>query len=542
MLGVDFSVPRRLNQSLTGMLQQLAGQRVIERLWQRDASLWHPSAETQAGIREALGWLDATTALDATGISVQGWLRAIEAARISDVLYVAPNAAGHIAPLWLSGAAALSQRRVHLLTTIDPVAVQKQLAALHWRRTAVVFAGSGAALAMEALVRAIMAQGEPPASVTTIGSDVAALLPSEALREWRETMPLPVPLNVSERWGALTAYGVAPAALAELQLEVFRAAALAMAQACQSLDPRSNPAFELGALLGVLAQHGRDKLTIISEPSLASVAQSIEAFVAGSLSKHGRGFVPIVGEPLGQAELYRGDRVFIVLRHGNQSDIVQAAQVEALRSAGHPFVTCTLDRAEDVAALVVCWQVAVAVAAVIIGVNPFDEPDTVLFEAQLRRRLENSASKRALNTATHASLEGLVRSRVWLFRRASWIALASYLSPTPDVRTRLAAIRALLRERYGVATVLVEPLRAAYAVQLLHAGRRDGLVLALSTTDAQGADVAASGWNLADLVRERRALDGVAWDHMGRATVPISLTGDLNTELQACYELLDRLL
>lgn len=540
MLGVDFSVPRRLNQSLTGMLQQLAGQRVIERLWQRDASLWHPSAETQVGIRESLRWLDATTALDATNISVQGWLRAIEAARISDVLYVAPNAAGHIARLWLNGAAGLSQRRVHLLTTIDPVAVQKQLAALHWRRTAVVFAGSGAALAMEALVRAIMAQGEPPASVTTIGSDVAALLPSEALREWRETMPLPQ--NVSERWGALTAYGVVPAALAGLELDVFRAAALEMAQACQSLDPRSNSAFELGALLGVLAQHGRDKLTIISEPSLASVAQWIEAFVAGSLSKHGRGFVPIVGEPLGQAELYRGDRVFIVLRHGTQSDIVQAAQVEALRSAGHPFVTCTLDRAEDVAALVVCWQVAVAVAAVIIGVNPFDEPDTVLFEAQLRRRLENSASERALNTATHASLEGLVRSRVWLFRRASWIALASYLSPTPDVRTRLAALRALLRERYGVATVLVEPLRAAYAVQLLHAGRRDGLVLPLSTTDAQAADVAAPGWDLADLVRERRALDGVAWNRMGRATVPISLTGDLNLELQACYDLLDRLL
>ncbi len=72
-----------------------------------------------------------------------------------------------------------------------------------------------------------------------------------------------------------------------------------MATRCKR-DGFGNPGLALAAFIASNARDGRDKLTLLLEPSLQSLGAWIEQLVAESTGKDGRGVLPIVGEPIGK--------------------------------------------------------------------------------------------------------------------------------------------------------------------------------------------------------------------------------------------------
>ena len=88
-----------------------------------------------------------------------------------------------------------------------------------------------------------------------------------------------------------------------------------MVRSCAvSAPPVENPGVILGAILGVAARHGRDKLTIVTSPGIASLGAWLEQLLAESTGKLGRGIVPIDAEPVGAPAVYGSDRLFAYLR------------------------------------------------------------------------------------------------------------------------------------------------------------------------------------------------------------------------------------
>ena len=59
--------------------------------------------------------------------------------------------------------------------------------------------------------------------------------------------------------------------------------------------------FQLGALIGALANAGEDKLTLRTSPRLASFGAWAEQLIAESTGKDGKGILPVVDEPAGCA-------------------------------------------------------------------------------------------------------------------------------------------------------------------------------------------------------------------------------------------------
>jgi len=66
--------------------------------------------------------------------------------------------------------------------------------------------------------------------------------------------------------------------------------------------------------MGELTKLGRDKVTIVTSPALASFGDWVEQLIAESIGKEGKGILPVVGEPLGAPDLYGDDRLFVYLR------------------------------------------------------------------------------------------------------------------------------------------------------------------------------------------------------------------------------------
>ncbi len=74
-------------------------------------------------------------------------------------------------------------------------------------------------------------------------------------------------------------------------------------QNCAHYDSsESNSGLWLGAAIGELARHGRDKLTFFVSPPIESFGLWVEQLVAESTGKHGRGILPVADEPLGEPD------------------------------------------------------------------------------------------------------------------------------------------------------------------------------------------------------------------------------------------------
>ena len=68
-----------------------------------------------------------------------------------------------------------------------------------------------------------------------------------------------------------------------------------------AIPSEKNPAANLGAAISELAKQGRDKLTFVLSPSIASFGDWVEQLIAESTGKEGKGILPVVGEELQEA-------------------------------------------------------------------------------------------------------------------------------------------------------------------------------------------------------------------------------------------------
>ena len=93
-----------------------------------------------------------------------------------------------------------------------------------------------------------------------------------------------------------------------------------------------------------LALGGRDKVTLIAPPPIASFGLWVEQLLAESTGKEGKGLIPVPGEPLGPPNVYGDDRVFAQLRLASSPARELDSQLDALEAyegcgAQHVIVT-----------------------------------------------------------------------------------------------------------------------------------------------------------------------------------------------------------
>jgi transaldolase/glucose-6-phosphate isomerase len=142
-----------------------------------------------------------------------------------------------------------------------------------------------------------------------------------------------------------------------------------------SVPPADNPGVVLGVIIGVLAQHGRDKVTIIASPGIGDFGAWLEQLLAESTGKDGNGLIPVDLEPLGPPEVYGNDRLFAYIRLASAPDAAQDAAVAALEAAGQPVVRMILTDPYQLGEEMFRWETATAVAGALLGINPFNQPD-----------------------------------------------------------------------------------------------------------------------------------------------------------------------
>ena len=274
------------------------------------------------------------------------------------------------------------------------------------------------------------------------------------------------------------------------------------------VPPPENPGVALGIALGAAAARGRDKVTISTSPALKSFGAWAEQLFAELTGKHGKGLIPIDGEPLARPEIYGDDRFFIDLALQGESDAGHDAKLSALEKAGHPVVRIVQNTIENIGQEFFRFEIATAIAGAVLEINPFDQPDVEASKVKTRELTaayektgtlpgetpvctektislytdeKNAAALR--KAGADGSIESWLRAHLGRIGNGDYAAMLAYLDRDADNTAHLQKLRLELRDRRHVATCLEFGPRFLHSTGQAYKGGPDSGVFLQITSD-----------------------------------------------------------
>lgn len=489
---------------------RLHEQRIVERIWSGDHTVWRPNP---AGIGDRLGWLTVAERMRAEIPRIESLRDDVVAAGYSRVVLLGMGGSSLAAELFgktFGGRGGCPDLSV--LDSTDPEAVLARAEAIDPARTLFIVATkSGTTVETMSfftffhglVVGAAGADraGERFVAITDPATELAEIAGLQRFREKFLNDP-----NIGGRYSALSFFGLVPAVLAGVDARALLDRALRMMRSCgPGPAGGGNPAAVLGAVLGVLADRGRDKVTFVISEDVSGFGDWAEQLIAESTGKDERGILPVPHERLTAPSAYGNDRLFIDVRlEGDESG---RTELEALELAGHPVVRIGMEDPYDLGGQFFLWELAVAIAGHVIGVQPFDQPDVEAGKTLARQIVERHAEDGALppleptlvaggiavySDSAPDGLEDAIDAFLSQGRPGDYVALQAYLPPGPRAGAALASLRTALREATGLATTVGYGPRFLHSTGQLHKGDGgNGLFIQLTADDARDAPIPA---------------------------------------------------
>ena len=426
----------------------LAERDAVVRLFSSDHTLW---SEDPSEIRDRLGWVPVVE----ESLAAIAELRSRCDALVADVDHVVVMGMGgsSLFPEVLARTfePAAGRPRLHVLDTTDPAAIARIADACPPERTLhLASSKSGSTIETRSHLEWAWARAAGAgrfAVITDPGSELGKLARDRGVAEVFENRS-----DIGGRYSALSLFGMVPALLMGVDADSLLRGGVDALAACGPGSPSAdNPGLRIAASMAAGVRVGRDKLTVVLDPAVATLGLWIEQLVAESLGKQGTGIVPIVGEPVGAPEVYGDDRLFL-----------SSAPLPVIAAAGHPVIRieCTPDP-RSVGRLVVTMEVATALAGAAIGVQPFDQPDVAAAKAATNEVLEAGGV-----AVTDEPLAALLAQ----LRPGDLLALQAFVDPAGPAAPALERARVVLRDRHRVAVTLGYGPRFLHSTGQLHKG------------------------------------------------------------------------
>ncbi len=535
-------------------LGRLVQAQIGRRLLAHDDRIWGDDPAHRKVAANRLGWLDSPAAMRPDAESLAAFAREVASEGFTHAVLLGMGGSS-LAPevLRLTFGVAKGALELTILDNTSPAAVRAVADAHDLEHTLFVVASkSGGTLEVVSFesyfwerVQAVRGDstGKAFIAITDPGTSLAALATS---RGYRRTFINPA--DIGGRYSALSRFGLVPAALLGIDVAKLLDAAISERR---HLETDSGAGIELGAALGTLAKAGRDKLTLVLPPALASYGTWIEQLVAESTGKSGVGILPVTEEPLAAPIHYGNDRVFVAIG-APHLPASTATALDALEAAGHPVLRESLPDLLALGADMLRWEIATATAAAAMAVNPFDEPDVSAAKAATQRVLDVTAQTgRFPERVASAVSDGLsaylpesvtltlgASAEQWADAVASWLepsdyfALLAYVHRTDARHAALQTLRLAIRDRARVATTLGYGPRFLHSTGQLHkGGPATGVFLQLTCDEGELA-IPGSTFSFSVLRAAQAAGDFDVLAERGRRVLRVHLGSEVDAGLE----------
>ena len=531
--------PQRLN---LGRYQAAVEKRLAEweaagfgkRLWEKDYTLW---ANDPAEITNRLGWLTLPDVMTEQAEDLSKFVQEARAEGFEDVVLLGMGGSS-LAPEVFEGTFSYSPGypALTVLDSTHPDAVRAVEKNVHLERALfIVSSKSGTTIEPNSFLKYFWARvgqktkdaGKHFVAITDPGTAMVKEAKARGFRRIFEAVP-----DVGGRYSALTHFGLVPAALIGVNVDRFLSIAGRMSEACAAVVAvRSNPGLALGVALGELARAGRDKVTFITSGSFALLPAWLEQLIAESTGKDDKGIVPVAGEPVGSPAVYSSDRVFVYVCAARDADAEQEAKLKTLEAAGHPVIRIEAAEIMDLGQEFFRWEVAIAAAGAVIGIQPFNQPDVELAKNLARQAMAGQSQAVAGAEPVPASDAAALRKGVegWLggAKPGNYISIHAYLAPKPSTTVALESLQKTLRDKTLLATTLGYGPRFLHSTGQLHkGGPNTGLFVQFVDEPADPLAVPETDYSFGQLIKAQALGDYQALTQRGRRVLRVQLGKD----------------
>ena len=558
---------------LESLRQHALRDRWAIRLFDRDPSLWSADPAVRAAIADRLGWLDAPDHFTLQIPALEGFGDAARVDGFSTAVVMGMGGSS-LAPdvLHRIFGSAEGYLDLRILDSTDPAAVGAIVDDLDPLQTLWIVASKSGTTAeplafqadawarVEAALDAAHSSQDPGrffVAITDPGRSLEHIPHHGKLREFFLNPP-----DIGGRYSALTYVGLVPGSLIGLDLDPLLSSASAMLAMCRDPEPEANPGLALGLALGALARDGRDKLTFVTDPTLASFGSWAEQLLAESTGKDGMGIVPVDREPLGAPAVYGPDRLFVELRivddDADPGRAERSDMLDALHAAGHPVIRIELEDPIDVGGEFVRWEVATAIAGAVLGIDPFDQPNVEEAKELTRRVLAQASGDdgggspaadaddgRVLRVGDlgEAGLADALGAALAERRPPTYLALQAFIAPRGSRDAAIERIRTTLRAATTCATTAGYGPRFLHSTGQLHkGGPKTGWFLQLTSDHPRDRAIPGERHSFGQLIDAQARGDREALEAHGLPVVRVHLGADLDGDLATLERAVDRAL
>ena len=562
-------LPDELEQQVVEAARTWDGADKTKRLWQSDTSVW-----TGADEDRWLGWLHIVEQQRQQLETFADVAKDTREAGVSHVLLLGMGGSSLFPDVLARTYGGTTAARGWPVLKILDSTVPEQVRRLHGEvdpetTLFVVASKSGTTLEPTVFMESFLdrAQNElgPAAgghfvAITDPGSKLEAFAREHDFRAIHHGVP-----EIGGRFSALSHFGMVPAAMMGLDVAALLDEAQLMAEGCRPGTPAlQHPAVALGLVMGTAAERGRDKLTLIASPAIASFGAWLEQLVAESTGKAGKAIIPIDGEPLTAPDRYGDDRLFVYLRLRSTPDAGQDQAVLRLQEAGHPVLRIDLDDVDALPQELFRWELATAVAGAVMGINPFDQPDVEASKKKTKEMTTAFEQTGALpaespifegdsvslftddkNAAaiTGPDLSARLGSHLSRLRSGDYLALLAYVDMIPAHEAILQRIRRRLRDAKKVATCLGFGPRFLHSTGQAYKGGPDsGVFLQITTASAGTIDIPGRKLDFATVAAAQARGDFDVLSERGRRALRIHLGSDVLSGLRTLEAAIGRAL
>ena len=479
-------------------LKKMESESWIRRVWRKDPTLWKDDEAHKKIIANALGWVTVVDLLVEHAGELGAFSERIRNDGFTDVVLLGMGGSSLCPEVFRRTFGKIDGfPTLHVLDSTDPATVQSFEERVNLPHTLFVVASKSGTTTEPLMfykyffnrMREIKGEraGENFVAITDPGTLMEEMAKGDSFRRIFLNPP-----DIGGRYSALSFFGMVPASLQGFDFKTLLDRADRAQNACMHYVPaEDNPGARLGAILGTLANAGRDKLTLSIAPEIASLGLWIEQLLAESTGKEGKGIIPIAGETLGSPAVYGNDRLFVHIGVG-APDADSEAKLRALESAGHPVVRRRLHDLLDLGEEFYLWEIATAIAGAVIGIDSFDQPNVQESKDNTKHYLEVYKKNGSLpdqelgsegrglkaycdeetvgQLGSGSTIEAFITAHLSRTHAGDYVAMLDYIMETDEHEELIQAIRTHLRDALQVATTTGYGPRFLHSTGQLHKG------------------------------------------------------------------------
>ncbi len=542
-------------QQIASTCRQLDEEQFAARLWRKDPALWKKEAAHQAIIRDSLGWLTVPEMMTEQVPALREFAQEVKA-RFADVVLLGMGGSSLCPEVFARTFYRESgYPRLHVLDSTVPAELRALEKKIDIARTLfVVSSKSGGTVETLSHCAYFFEQvkervgglvGRSFVAITDSGTPLERLARE---RGFRRTFINPH--DIGGRYSALSYFGLVPGALIGMDIGALLDQAIRM-QHSSAGDIRSeaNAGVSLGAALGALHKAGRDKITFVVSPPIATFGLWLEQLIAESTGKESTGLIPICDEPVGPPERYGNDRVFVYLRLEDGADPVHDSAIDALERSSTPVVRISLADRIDLGDEFMRWEIATATAGALLGINAFDQPNVQESKDNTGRLLKDFEKNGRLpapapvaehgilslycpasirsNLGNGSGFDALLQGFLKLARAGDYFAIMAYTAKDATIEREIARMRIAVRDHLKLATTFGYGPRFLHSTGQLHkGGPNKGLFLQITQDHDEDPLIPGASYGFATLNQAQYLGDYESLHNHNRRLIRIHLHGD----------------